>query len=77
MNEALTVLSNGCYENALAINTEKTFFILSHKQPRLRLKISKNPFVQTQDAKYLGVYLDGKLTWRSHVEKTVEKTYKT
>jgi hypothetical protein len=32
--------------------------------------------VKTQEAKYLGMYLDGKLTWKNHVERTVEKTKK-
>jgi hypothetical protein len=36
---------------------------------------NNNPVVQTQDAKYLRMYLDGKFTWRSHVEKTVECLY--
>jgi hypothetical protein len=35
------------------------------------VKINNNPVVRTQDAKYLRMYLDGKLTWRNHVEKTV------
>jgi hypothetical protein len=61
----------------VTINIEKTFyqiFTLIHKQPTVNLKINNNPVVQTQDARYLAVYLDGKLTWRNHIKKTVGKT---
>jgi hypothetical protein len=30
--------------------------------------------MQTQGTRYLGMYVDGKLTWRTHIQKTVEKT---
>jgi hypothetical protein len=79
MIEALTTLSNWCNENAMIVSTEKTFyqnFILNHKQPKISLKISNKPVIQTQDAKYLGMYLDGKLTRRNHLQKTDEKTKK-
>jgi hypothetical protein len=61
----------------MTINTERTFyqiFTLSHKQLTINLKINNNHVVQTQDARYLGMYLYRKLTWRNHIEKTVEKT---
>jgi hypothetical protein len=60
----------------MPINTEKTFyqiFNLSHKLPTTNLKINNNPVVQRQDARYLEMYLDGKLAWRNHVLKTAEK----
>jgi hypothetical protein len=77
MNEALTAFGNWCNENTMTINTEKTFyhiFKLNHKKPTASLKISNKPIVETQEAKHLGMYLDGKLTWKNHVERTVEKT---
>jgi hypothetical protein len=76
MNEALTALDNWCNENAMKINTEKTFyqiFTRNHKKPTASLKINNKPVVETHEAKYLGMYLDGKLTWENHVERTVEK----
>jgi hypothetical protein len=76
MNEALTALGNWCNENAMTIITEKTFyqiFTLNHKKPTASLKINNKPVVETQEAKYLGSYLDGKLTWKNHVERTVKK----
>jgi hypothetical protein len=76
MTEASTALCNWCNENAMTVNTEKTsyqIFTLSHKQPTPHLKISNTPVVQTQDARYLGLYLGGKLTWRNYIEKTIEK----
>jgi hypothetical protein len=79
MNEALTALGNWCNENAMTINTEKTFyqiFTLNHKIPIASLKINNKPVVETQEAKYLGMYLDGKLTLKNHVERTVEKLRK-
>jgi hypothetical protein len=79
MNEALIALGNWCNENAMTINTEETFyqiFIMNHKKPTSTLKINNKPVVETQEAKYLGMYLDGKLTWKNHVERTVTKTKK-
>jgi hypothetical protein len=58
----------------MAVNIEKTFyqiFTLSHKQPTVNFKIYNNLVAEIQDARYLGMYLDGKL---NHAEKTVEKT---
>jgi hypothetical protein len=79
MNEALTAHGNWCNENAMIVNTEKTFcqiFTLNHKKPMASLNINNKPVVQTQEAKYLGMYLDGKLTWKNHVERTIAKTKK-
>jgi predicted membrane-bound spermidine synthase len=76
MNETLTALSKWCNVNAMTINTDKTFyqiFTLSHKQPIINTETSNNHIVQTQDKRYLRMYLDGKLTWRNYVKKTVEK----
>jgi predicted DNA-binding protein (MmcQ/YjbR family) len=75
INDALTTHSNWCNENAMTINIEKTMyeiFTLSHKQPTINLKINNNAVVQTQNAIYLGVYLDGKLIWKNHIKKTTE-----
>jgi hypothetical protein len=41
MNEALTALGNWCNENAMTINTEKTFyqiFTLNHKKTYSQFK---------------------------------------
>jgi hypothetical protein len=76
INEALTALGNWCNENAMTINTEKTFyqiFTLNHKKPTDSLKINNKPVAETQEAKYLGMYLDVKLTWKNHAERTVKK----
>jgi hypothetical protein len=77
MNEALTALGNWCNENAMIIDTEKTFyqiFTLNHKNPTASLKINNKLIVETQEVKYLEMYLDGKVTWKNHVERTVKKT---
>jgi hypothetical protein len=47
-----------------------------HTELTASLKINNKPVVQTQEAVYLGMYLDRKLTWKNHVEITVEKTKK-
>jgi hypothetical protein len=63
-------------KNAMAINTQKTFyqiFTMSHKKPKITLKINNKPVVQTRDEIYSGMYVDGKLTWINHIQKTTEK----
>jgi hypothetical protein len=61
----------------MTINRRKTFyrtFTLRHYQPTIRLQINNKPFAKTHVEKYLGMYQDGKLTWRNHAEKTVGKS---
>jgi hypothetical protein len=78
-NEALTTLSTWCKKNAMTISTQKAFyqiFTVSHKEPTISQQITTKPFLQIHVAKYLGMYLDGKRTWRNHAEKNLKNLRK-
>jgi hypothetical protein len=58
----------------MTTNRKKNFcqiFTLSHI---VSVEVSNNPNVLTEDAKYFGMCLDGKLTWRYYIEKMAEET---
>jgi hypothetical protein len=60
----------------MTINRRKTFyqiFTLRHYQPTISLQINNKPVAQTHVAKYLGMYQDGKLTWRMKEQHGVLK----
>ena len=59
--------------------TNKTFyqaFSLCHKLHNFQLQIEGKEVNQLENSKYLGMYLDQKLTWKKHIEKTADKATK-
>ena len=67
-------LSRWCIENKLTITMEKTNFVLFHTRNEplvrnVREIATENMVINRVDAvKYLGITIDGKLTWNAHVE---------
>ena len=39
--------------------------------------INQNLFEKSECVKYLGVYLDNKLSWRTHIDKICKKSFKS
>ena len=63
--------------NKLTLNVEKSSYLLyhNHKQPMPNFKIALNgmEIPRTSCAKFLGVWLDDKLKWNTHVNKLISK----
>lgn len=79
MNKALDELSKWCEENLMTINPAKSYFqvfTLKHKDPQIQISLENTPIQETNEAKYLGIYLDKKLTWKTHAEKISESAQK-
>ena len=67
--------------NKLSLNVQKTYYMVFH---RARIKIDKHPVVtmdnvclnKTESLKYLGVIIDHKLNWTSHIAHVKNKISK-
>ena len=60
----------------MEINTSKTvyqFFSMRHENINFDLKTNNQKLPKSESTKYLGVYMDNKLSWKNHVEHTVNK----
>ena len=60
----------------MEINASKTvyqFFSLRHKNNSFDLKINSQKPPKSESTKYLGVRVDNKLSWKYHVERTINK----
>lgn len=76
MSQVINRLEEWSHENLMEINAQKTFyqvFSLCHSQPKLTVKIGGEVIQQNEHPKYLGVYMDQKLNWQTHINKTAEK----
>ena len=81
-NEALSALNNWFSTNNLKININKTNFMVFNPHPRkhidlnLNIKVSDNNISCVSCCKYLGVYIDNDLKWKSHVDTVYQKLVK-
>ena len=60
----------------MEINASKTvyqFFSMRHKNDNFDLKINSQKLPKSESTKYLGVHMDNKLSWKNHVEHTINK----
>ncbi|KAI5754580.1 hypothetical protein M8J77_009716 [Diaphorina citri] len=79
INRALRVLKNWCTENLMSVNEDKTkfqVFSLARTPIEIEIRYNGKNLERTDEAKYLGVTFDSKLTFNKHVEKTSEKATK-
>ena len=69
--------------NKLSLNCSKTKYILINKQPQIsvqykfKLVINQNIIERATSVKYLGVYLDEKMTWSNHIQQLSLQLAKT
>ena len=78
----LDKLSTWFNHNKLTLNQAKTEYIdfSKHKYKENReqtLQINGEAISRVDETKFLGVYLDKRLTWRTHIEKVITKISQT
>ena len=64
--------------NRLALNIEKTNFVIFHpfNKPlkyNVTIKIHKNAIIEKQSIKYLGILIDSTLSWKDHITNLSKK----
>jgi ribonuclease HI len=77
MQRALRIIEKWCNEHCLSVNPDKTVivpFTTKRKLEKLRApKLYGKKLEFTSSVKYLGVWLDAKLTWNKHLEHVTKK----
>ena len=77
LNNELSKVSDWLAANKLSLNVKKSNFLHFHhgkfKKPTINLKINGVDVEEKEVTKYLGVFIDNKLTWRSHIEHVKTK----
>ena len=77
VNEDLKIVANWFMCNKLTLNVKKTVCLLfspNNKVPNsISLCIGNEPIVQCNNTKFLGVWLDDRLNWRTHLLKLLPK----
>ena len=71
VNSELTSIVAWMQTNKLTINFEKTNFILfgdKNQKHNMNIFCSQQTISQVDSVKYLGILIDSKLTWISHLE---------
>ena len=80
MQKALTLVQKWCQNQNLKVNPCKTEMVLFARKRNLKFKapsIFGAELHTSSEVKYLGVTLDKKLTWKSHVAKQTQKALVT
>ena len=72
--------SNWMISNKLTLNYKKSCYMLISKKPlndtNFSVLINQNLIEKSECVKYLGVYLDKKLSWKAYIEKICQKVSK-
>ena len=84
LNQEMAALSEWFKANRLSLNIDKTSYILFSAsnvrrvpQPSFELFIESFKVKRVESCKFLGVYLDEKMTWKTHIEQITSKMAKT
>ena len=81
-NLELAKVANWVAHNKLTLNYDKTEFIeFSRSKPfsndDFTLQINGKPIKKVDECKFLGVYIDSKISWRSHINKIISRISQT
>ena len=79
VNTELAIINTWLISNKLFLNIDKTkymIFSIKDKPPDLRLEIGNSLIQRTNVQKFLGIYIDDRLTFRDHVNKICAKMSK-
>ena len=82
INKELKKLYQWLCSNRLALNIDKTNFVLFHSLHKpmnmpVTLMVNKKAISQTNSVKYLGVLIDSTLSWKYHIHELCKKISKT
>ena len=72
VNEEMKKFLNYLNINKLTINKDKTTYMITSKHKlthKFEIKVGSQLLSQHKESKYLGVIIDDKLTWKSHLQK--------
>ena len=68
MNKELRKVDKWLTTNRLALNVDKSHFVLFHSSSNIpRRKIRNKRITEENDVKFLGVLLDSTLSWKPHI----------
>ena len=77
LNRELAKVSVWLAANKLSLNVKKSNFLHFHnskcKKPTINLKLDGIDVEEKEVTKYLGVFIDNKLSWKSHIEHVKTK----
>lgn len=78
MQQALNIIESWCNRENLMVNPNKTTMIPFTRRRKLEdIKLPKlfgTELQMSREVKYLGITLDAKLTWNSHLQNTINKS---
>ena len=75
-NKILNHFSDWCIQNRQLLNANKTNYIqfsIRRDPPKLHLAIKNYTVTKTEEAKFLGLTLDEKLSWETHINNVSHK----
>ena len=81
-NQEISITSNWLIANNFTLNIKKSkYMIIGNKKnistEHFRLVMNEERLERCSDYKYLGVYIDDKLSWKSHIQYVCKKISKT
>ena len=69
LNRDLEILFDWFKANQLSINLEKTVMMqFWTKHEKIKIKAMNNPIPNVRSTKFLGVFIDDTMSWKTHVE---------
>ena len=80
LNQQMPIVNDWFSANKLTINSQKTYYMIIDKKNSnnkdLKIVINKSRINKTNNIKYLGVYIDDKLSWNAHIEDICKRLSK-